>query len=175
MKNALRNVVSTAVAALLLAAGSTVATATPAGAAPSHAVPVVAPAVAQEFKADSGDRCGYGYTTGALAWRTDRPTVHAVVDVKGVVADRPLPADPGAVCPDDRAYSTAAFVAYAGRTVVDSKLVRADNDSVDFRLTLGLDSTIAPVIDRVVVQVCRYSTSPIGISYCGSPRTYLPA
>lgn len=167
MRTLVRNVAFLFAAATL----ATGAVATPAAAAPVTA----GSTVAQEFKADSGDRCVYGHTTGALAWRVPpRPTLYTVVDVKGVVVDRPTAADPGVGCADDRGYTTAGFVAYVGRTVVESAIVRADNQSVDFALALGETSTTTPVIDRVVVQICRYPTAPVGISYCGSPQTYLP-
>lgn len=147
----------------------------PAAASPAAADRVAtAPAAAQDFKADSGDRCRYGHTTGSLAWRAPRPSVHSVVDVKGIVVDRPTPTDPGVGCADDGAFTAAGFVAYAGRMVVDSAVVRVDNSSAEIVLTLGVNGTATPIIDRVVVQVCRYSTTPIGISYCGSPQTYLP-
>lgn len=159
-------------AAFLLAATALVAAAlaTPAAAQPV----VVEPTASQEFKADSGDRCGYGYTTGALAWRAPRPTIYSVVDIKGIVVDRPNRSDPGVGCADDGGYTAAGFIAYVGRTVVDSAVIRVDNDTADFALTLGETSTITPIIERVVVQICRYSSAPVGISYCGSPRTYLP-
>ena len=142
---------------------------------PAAAAPVaVAPAASQDFKADSGDRCQYGHTTGVLAWRAPRPTIHAVVDVKGTVVDRPSRTDPGVGCAEDGAFSAASFIAYVGRTVVDSAQVRVDNGSADFVLTLGESSATVPIIERVVVQICRYPNTPVGISYCGSPQTYLP-
>lgn len=158
---------ATAFTATVLVAGAVV---TPAAAGPVTAEP----AVSQEFKADSGDRCQYGYTTGVLAWRTPRPTIYSVVDVKGMVVDRPNRSDPGVGCADDGGYTAAGFIAYNGRTVVDSAVVRIDNGSADVGLTLGETSSTIPTIERVVVQICRYSSAPVGISYCGSPQTYLP-
>lgn len=164
------------VAFLFATTALAVGAAAPAVAAPERTTASVTaqPAVSQEFKADSGDRCVYGYTTGTLTWRTPRPTLYSVVDVKGVVVDRPNRTDPGVGCRDDGAYTVAGFVAYAGRTVVDHALVRVDNDTVDVSVTLGERSAVTPVIDQVVVQICRYSVTPIGTSYCGSPKTYLP-
>lgn len=164
-------------AAFLLASTAlAVGAAVPAAAAPEQttaSVPVQ-PVPSQEFKADSGDRCVYGYTRGTLTWRAPRPTIYSVVDVKGVVVDRPNRSDPGVGCRDDGAYTIAGFAAYAGRTVVDYALVRVDNGTADVAVTLGEQSAATPIIDRVVVQVCRYSATPVGISYCGSPQTYQP-
>lgn len=164
-------------AAILIAAAVATAVATPAtaGAAVTTDPPAAEPAVSQEFKADSGDRCWYGYTTGTLTWRAPRPTIYSVVEVKGTVVDRPSRTDPGVGCVDDGAYTVAAFIAYVGRTEVDRALVRVDNGSADVLATLGENSTATPIIERVVVQICRYAATPFGISYCGSPQTYLPA
>lgn len=150
--------------------------AAPAAAGPGRttAPAAVQSAPAQEFKADSGDRCGYGYTTGTLTWRAPRPTIYSVVDVKGIVVDRPSRTDPGPGCADDGRYTMAGFIAYVGRTVVDSALVRVDNGSADIAVTLGENGTVMPIIDQVVVQVCRYSGTPVGIRYCGPPQTYRP-
>lgn len=174
MRPLVRNVAFPLGATILAAVLATGTVAAPVAADSAAAPAALAPAATQDFKADSGDRCGYGHTTGVLAWRTPRPTIHPVVDIKGVVVDRPTRSDPGVGCADDGSYTVAGFVAYVGRTVVDRALARADNGSVDFSATLGENGTATPMIDRVVVQVCRYSTAPIGISYCGSPQTHLP-
>jgi len=137
-------------------------------------VALAAPAAAapQKFYADSGDRCVYGHTEGTLTWRTDTPSINPTVYVEGALTDEPAGLPPTA-CAVDRMYSVASYIGYAGRTVVDSTQVRADNAAVAVRDVLG-DRTFTP-IDRVVVQVCRFSTSPVGISYCGSPQTYTPS
>jgi hypothetical protein len=148
--------------------------ATAVAAAATALAALAAPATAgptgiQKFYADSGDRCTYGHTEGNLDWRVLN-TIYPAVLVDGTVTDEPSRNAPG-VCADDRMYTVASYVAYAGRTVVDSSQARADNGTTAVRDVLGSASAPA-VFDRVVVQVCRFSTAPIGISYCGSPQTY---
>jgi hypothetical protein len=143
------------------------ATALVAAAAPATAA---GPASAEKFYADSGDRCTYGHTEGILTWRVASPSIYPAVLVEGTVTDEPSRNVP-TVCTDDRMYTVASYVAYAGRTIVDFSQARADNGTTAVRDVLGGQNAPA-VIDRVVVEVCRFATSPIGISYCGSPQTY---
>lgn len=131
-------------------------------------------AVPQRFHADSGDACRYGATEGTLTWRLASPTVAVAVGVKGRLADRPLPNDPGSVCRDDGYYSIATFVAYAGNAEVGRQARRANNDVVGFDFTLGSNSTIAR-IDRVVIQVCRSPLNTLPPSYCGRAVEYRPS
>jgi hypothetical protein len=151
-------------ATVLAAATALTALAAPATAAADPTAP-------QKFYANSGDRCVYGHTEGTLTWQGTRPPVYPTVLVEGTVTDEPSRNAPTA-CNDDRMFTVASFVAYTGRTIVDFAQVRADNATTGIRDVLGESNTSATTIDRVVVQVCRFSTSPIGISYCGSPQTY---
>lgn len=68
-------------------------------------------------------------------------------------------------------YSTATFTAYNGTKIVEFETYKADNEQVKLSFALS-DPTGVTAIDRVVVGVCRFSTSPIGISYCGPPVEY---
>jgi hypothetical protein len=132
--------------------------------------------VTQAFAADSGDACRYGVTEGSLTWRLVSPPTRAIaVAVAGRLADRPLTADPGTVCLDDRRLSVATFVLYAGTTVVDRQGVRADNGVVSFQFVLGGNSTISRV-DRLVIQVCRHASNSTTLppSYCGRAVEYRP-
>ncbi|GIH09147.1 hypothetical protein Rhe02_72140 [Rhizocola hellebori] len=132
--------------------------------------------ISQAFAADSGDSCRYGLTKGTLTWRLVSPPTHAVaVSVAGRLADRPLPADPGAICPDDRRFSIANFAVYAGTVVVDRQARRVDNGVVSFQFILGSSSTVAR-IDRLVVQVCRQAAngSTVPPAYCGRAVEYRP-
>jgi hypothetical protein len=131
------------------------------------------PSIPQKFYADSGDRCHYGATEGTLTWHTIGPTVFTRVYLQGTLMDRPASTEPG-VCADDRMYSSASYIAYADRSIVDTARLKVDNGAVPVRDVLGDQATGSSVIDRVVVQVCRFPTAPIGISYCGSPQTYRP-
>lgn len=141
------------------------------------AVPSMAQAdqlITHTFAADSGDSCRYGVTDGALTWRfgpSPTPLPVAAVLVKGRVADRPLPTEPGLPCRDDSLFSVAGFTAFSGLREVDKQGARADNGVTNFQFTLGLNSTIAR-IDRVVVQVCRHKASSVLPSYCGRPVEY---
>lgn len=139
------------------------------------AVPAAAHAdvtATQAFAADSGDSCRYGSTAGTLTWRTLSGSAIAVA-VSGRLLDRPLPADPGAPCLDDRRYSAATFVAYHGNVVVDRQAARVDNNAVAFSFVLGENATVSR-IDRLVVQVCRYPLYSTAVSYCGRPAEYRP-
>ena len=132
--------------------------------------------VAQAFAADSGDLCRYGVTEGSLTWRFVTPPTRAVaVAVSGRLADRPLPADPGTACPDDRRFSVATFVLYAGTTVVDRQSARADNGVVGLQFVLGTNSTVSRV-DRLVIQVCRHASNSTTVPpiYCGRAVEYRP-
>ena len=124
------------------------------------------------FSANSGDDCRYGVTEGTLTWRfgTSPLPVRAVA-VKGRLADRPLPADPGSVCRDDGLFSVATFTAFLGDRQVDRDARRADNGVTSFEFLLGGSSTVSH-IDRIVVQVCRHRPASTVPSYCGRPAEY---
>jgi hypothetical protein len=127
--------------------------------------------VEQPFFADSGDSCQYGLSRGMLGWHLPPlGGLPAIVDVDGSVADRPLTTGPS-ICPDDRRFTSVTFTALSGRTVLESALVRADNDVERVELRLGRD-TYPARMDRVVVQVCR--SSPVGTppTYCGTAQVY---
>ncbi|MFC5828382.1 hypothetical protein [Nonomuraea insulae] len=129
------------------------------------ATPAMA-AVPVDFSADSGDSCRRGITEGTLE-RYDGPVVRPLVNVEGLLSDSARPT----VCNPDEMYSTASFSAYRGKDLVDSETYKADDEQIKFAFSLS-DSTGVRIIDRVVVQVCRYSNSPVGISYCGSAQEY---
>ncbi|MGW3341927.1 hypothetical protein ACWDA3_01415 [Nonomuraea rubra] len=128
------------------------------------AAPPAMAAEAVKFAADSGDTCRRGVAEGTLE-RYDGPVIHPVVTVEGLLSDEALPT----ICFPDDLHSTVTFRGYRGTDLVDSETHKADNEQVKyaFQLSNGLLS-----IDRVVVQVCRYSNSPIGISYCGTAQEY---
>ncbi|MGN9841026.1 hypothetical protein ACTMTI_23165 [Nonomuraea sp. H19] len=130
------------------------------------AAPPVAAQAAVKFYADSGDSCRRGVTEGTLEW-VDGPVVRPTVKVAGYLADEPI----NSPCAQDAMLSTATFSAYNGTTLVDREAYKADNERVALSFALS-DATGVTAIDRVVVQVCRYSTSPIGISYCGKATEY---
>jgi hypothetical protein len=128
--------------------------------------------ISQPFSADSGDNCRYGFTEGSLTWRFGTsPLPVAAVAVKGRLADRPLPTDPGTVCRDDGFFSVATFVAFSGNREVDRQARRADNAVAGFEFALGANSSTARV-DRVVVQVCRHPLTTLPPSYCGRAAEY---
>lgn len=154
-------------AVALLAALLAGVIAAPTAAVASH------PSLQQRFRADSGDRCQYGYTEGVLAWRAVHPPELPAVDIAGVVVDRPLANQPS-ICPDDLRYTIAYFTGYVRDVAVDRQARRVDNGSLDFRLALGLNSTTARPLDRVVVEVCRTPTITDPPVYCGKPQTYWP-
>ncbi|MEV0390420.1 hypothetical protein [Nonomuraea sp. NPDC050643] len=132
------------------------------------AQPVVSAQAAAMVKyyADSGDSCRRGFTEGTLNW-VEGPVIRPVVQVKGELSD-----ESGiTVCSPDQMHSQAAFVAYNGKTVVDRGIVKADNGVVPVAVALS-DPNGVSAIDRVVVQVCRFSNSPVGISYCGKAVEY---
>jgi hypothetical protein len=137
---------------------------------PAAAEPVAPGPVVQSFYADSGDACVAGYTRGVLGWESGPPSYRVVVAVRGAVVDRPTPTDPRA-CPADSRFTVATFTAYVGRTAVDSNYRRADNGTVTFGFTLGVNSNLV-TIDRVTVQVCRLSLLPGPYDYCGAPVDY---
>jgi hypothetical protein len=129
------------------------------------ALPGVASAdVLQRFSANSGDRCGYGYTNGHLTWSTAAP----VVGVDGTVVDNP--ADRTFPCRDDGRITVAQFVALTVNGAVDRQAVRADNGAQTFAFRLGANTSAAR-ITHVTVQVCRHSTSAVP-DYCGQVQTY---
>ncbi|WP_188189894.1 hypothetical protein [Nonomuraea sp. SYSU D8015] len=127
-------------------------------------------AVAQSvvpFHADSGDSCRRGLTEGSLEW-VEGPVIRPTVRVEGYLSDEAHPS----ICQNrDGMYSTATFTAYNGSTIVDYETYKADDEQVKFSFALS-DPTGVTAIDRVVVGVCRFNSSPIGISYCGSPAEY---
>ncbi|MFI7700470.1 hypothetical protein [Nonomuraea sp. NPDC049480] len=131
------------------------------------AQPAAAAQAAVEFYADSGDSCRRGVTEGTLDW-VEGPVVRPTVKVEGYLADEALPS----TCQRrDGMYSTATFTAYNGTKIVEFETYKADDELVKFSFALS-DPTGVTAIDRVVVGVCRFSTSPIGISYCGPPVEY---
>jgi hypothetical protein len=131
----------------------------------SLALPGAASAdVSHRFSADSGDRCGYGYTNGHLTWSTAAP----VVGVSGTVVDNPV--DRTFPCRDDSRITVAQFVAFASNSAVDRHATRADNSAQAFAFRLGAN-TSPNRITHVTVQVCRYSTSAVA-DYCGQTQTY---
>ncbi|WP_156325791.1 hypothetical protein [Nonomuraea sp. SBT364] len=121
---------------------------------------------AVKFYADSGDSCPHGVTEGVLDW-VEGPVVKPVVRVDGSLSD----SGPLSVCRADDMYSRASFTAYNGTGVVHSESVKADDQKIAFSFALA-DPAGVTAIDRVVVRVCRYSDTPIGISYCGPAATY---
>ncbi len=130
--------------------------------------------VTQPFAADSGDACRYGATGGTLSWQYGgvSPLPAVGIDVKGQLADRPLPADPGVVCGDDGYYSTAIFTAYSGSTAVDQQTRSVNNGKVALEFILAGNAATRS-LDRVVVQVCRSPLVTLPPSYCGKAVTYL--
>ncbi|NJP94690.1 hypothetical protein HCN51_35520 [Nonomuraea sp. FMUSA5-5] len=116
------------------------------------------------FAADSGDTCRRGVAEGTLE-RYDGPVLHPAVNVEGILSDEALPT----ICFPDDMHSTVTFSGYRGADLLDSETYKADDEQVKFAFELsnGLLS-----IDRVVVQVCRFSNSPVGISYCGKAQEY---
>ncbi|MEO3797453.1 hypothetical protein ABGB14_45245 [Nonomuraea sp. B10E15] len=127
------------------------------------------PAAAQatvEFSADSGDQCRYGVTEGTLEW-VEGPVIRPTVRVKGTVSD----SAGSSICAPDEMHSRATYTAYNGATVVDSGEAKADDETAEVSIGLS-DPTGVTSIDRVVVQVCRYSNSPFGTSYCGRAAEY---
>ncbi|MEU7743511.1 hypothetical protein [Nonomuraea sp. NPDC049158] len=121
--------------------------------------PVASAQAAVRFYADSGDSCFRGITEGTLDW----PSVKVVGYLSDDAALSP--------CSRDGMYSSAVFNAYKGTTLVDSETYKADDAQVPLSFSLSDPAGVA-VIDRVVVQVCRFSGSPIGVSYCGKAAEY---
>lgn len=125
--------------------------------------------ISQPFAADSGDSCRYGFTEGTLTWRfgpSTTPLPLAGVLVKGRLADRPLPVDPGVPCVDDGLFSIATFVAFFGTVEVDRDARRVNNGVVSFEFPLGDAATVSR-INRVVIQVCRHRLTSTQPAYCG--------
>lgn len=154
-------------AVVLLTAVLTAVVAAPTAAVAHH------PTLLQNFRADSGDRCQYGYVEGVLAWRAVHPPELPAVDIAGVLIDRPVANEP-TICAADRRYTIVTFTGYVRDTVLDQQARRVDNGRLEFRLVLGLNSTVARPIDRVVVEVCRTSFAADEPTYCGRPQTYWP-
>ncbi|MFD1543220.1 hypothetical protein [Nonomuraea guangzhouensis] len=128
--------------------------------------PVASAQAAVQFYADSGDSCLRGSTAGTLDWLTG-PVIRPTVKVDGYLSDDANLSP----CTRDGMYSTAVFNAYNGTALVDSETAKADDAQVPLSFTLS-DPAGVTAIDRVVVQVCRFSSSPIGISYCGKAAEY---
>ncbi|MBE1590490.1 hypothetical protein ACFPOI_05600 [Nonomuraea angiospora] len=126
------------------------------------AQPALAAQAALPFHADSGDQCLRGVTEGTLEWAEE-----PVVRVNGFLADDA----PISSCAPDKMYSQATFSAYKGTTLVDSEVAKADDSQFTIALALSDPAGVAS-IDRVVVQVCRFSSSPVGIGYCGRAAEY---
>lgn len=130
--------------------------------------------VPEVFYADSGDACAYGTTSGVLTWYNI-----SAVDVSGVLVDRPTGAPSGSTqCGDDKYDSTVRFTLYDGSTLVDSAQRTVDNGATTFDFTLGLkNKPLDPTVvsnARLVIRVCRDSTLPMPLSYCGKKQTYTP-
>ncbi|MFC4116739.1 hypothetical protein [Nonomuraea zeae] len=126
----------------------------------------VAAAAAVPFAADSGDKCRRGVTEGTLE-QLQGPVIRPTVQVEGALADD------GEIspCAPDGMYSRATFSGYNGGTLVDRETFKVDDGKI--ALSFGLsDPTGVTKIDVVTVQVCRFTSSPIGISYCGPQQTY---
>jgi hypothetical protein len=119
--------------------------------------------------ADSGDSCVYGSTSGTLVWRAIGKAI--VVDVSGVVVDKPRLAEPSK-CADDGFYTIAVFRAYSGTDVVAREDAKADNGENQLQFTLGTNS--ASGLTHLVVQVCREPLFILLPSYCGTAVTYAP-
>lgn len=128
--------------------------------------PVASAQAAVQFHADSGDSCFRGITEGTLDWPAG-PGIRPTVKVDGYLSDDATLSP----CARDGMYSSAVFNAYNGATLVDSETYKADDAQVPLSFTLSDPAGVA-VIDRVVVQVCRFSSSPIGVSYCGKAAEY---
>jgi len=128
--------------------------------------PVASAQAAVRFHADSGDSCFRGITEGTLDW-TAGPVIRPTVKVDGYLSDDAALSP----CSRDGMYSSAVFSAYNGTTLVDSETYKADDAQVPLSFSLSDPAGIA-AIDRVVVQVCRFSSSPIGVSYCGKAAEY---
>ncbi|HET8658690.1 MAG TPA: hypothetical protein VFM55_06795 [Micromonosporaceae bacterium] len=120
--------------------------------------------VSHRFSANSGDRCGYGYTSGHMTWSSTAP----VVSVTGSVVDNPV--DSTFPCRDDGRTTVAHFVAFSLNGAVDRQAVRADNSEQAFAFRLGT-STSTSRLTQVTVQVCRHSSSTVA-DYCGETKTY---
>ncbi|MGP3960606.1 hypothetical protein ACTWPT_31815 [Nonomuraea sp. 3N208] len=138
---------------------------TAAAAALLAAQPAAAQAVVK-FYADSGDSCRRGVTEGTLDW-VEGPVVRPTVRVSGYLADEGV----NSPCAQDGMFSKATFSAYNGDTLVDSETYKADNQRIVLSFALS-DPSGVTAINRVVVQVCRFSVTPIGISYCGRAAEY---
>jgi hypothetical protein len=126
---------------------------------------IVGGVVRQPFAADSGDRCRMGVASGDLGWHTD---ARLLVEVSGVVVDRPLPTSSDTVCGNDGRYTVATFTASINGVVVDTGTVRADNGRQEVALLLSGSRPI----DLVVVEVCRVSRLPGPPTLCGTPQRY---
>jgi hypothetical protein len=134
------------------------------------------PTVSQPFSADSGDTCEYGSTQGTLAWTAVHLPEIPPVAVSGTVSDKPLPASPWPVCPDDDMFTIASFRAFAGNVLVDQETREVDNGTLAFSFRLAPSSAPVPHIERVDVQVCRKPLiHATRTAYCGKPEPHFPA
>jgi hypothetical protein len=150
--------------ATIFAAAALGAVALVIGAATAQAA-VVGAIVTQPFSADSGDACRMGQTRGKLGWHTD---TRRVVEVNGVMVDRPVPGDADTRCGNDGRYSVVTFTGFSRGTVVTRGTQRVDNGQRDIRLGLVAERPI----DLVLVQVCRPSTLPGPADVCGPAQRY---
>jgi hypothetical protein len=130
------------------------------------AAPPALAAEAVPFAADSGDACLRGSTEGTIQ-RYDGPVIRPRIDIEGALLDEAKPS----VCNPDDMHSTATFSGYYGSELVDTETYKADDETVKFAFSLS-DSAGVRTIDRVVVQVCRFSNTPFGTSYCGKAQEY---
>ncbi len=149
-----------------LLAGLTMSTVLAAGLLAAPPALAAAAAQAVPFSADSGDSCRRGFTEGQIE-RYDGPVIRPRVDVEGLLSDEATPT----ICTPDDLHSLATFSAYRGSELIDSVTQKADDAQVKFAFSLS-DRGSVRTIDRVVVQVCRRSNSPIGIGYCGKAQEY---
>jgi hypothetical protein len=175
LMRATRRVLS-GVACAVSAAGLAAATASSAGAAPVETFTAGAPTsadtiVRQPFAADSGDRCRYGQTRGALGWHLPTPGGGAVVvDVAGQVLDQPV-VDVPTACGDDGRFSAATVTGFVGSRAVRTASVRADNGTQRFTFRIAVPDRSAR-LDRVEVRVCRFLQTAGSAVHCGAKQTY---
>ncbi len=103
-----------------------------------------------------------GFTNGQFGWHPGSPQT---VDVQGTAADHPLPGEPrnsacggGVWYPDDGYSTDVTFTAYAGGSQVGSVSASRNNGERTFPSGFALHAS-GP-IERVTVQVCRFSHGP---------------
>lgn len=147
-----------------LAASVLVSGAVAAPAAASH------PEIAQPFSAEVRSACTVAWTQGHLSWKAWHPPDRPGVNVTGEVGDRPIPN-----CNELISITFAEFRAFIGRTQVDREVVTVGEENpTEFRFTLTAGtSTGSPVIDRVVIRVCR-GFPPDLPAICSPEQTRFP-